>query len=787
MATSKLLRQLPLLPLKNTVVFPHLFFPISAARHLSRAAIDTALASEDKSLITVTQRRIEDEDVTFDNIFKVGTRSSIKQITQSHNVVTILVSGIERVEITSLTTKDGYLLAEYKPFLMSPDDPVQVEALEANMLEIATNIQMLGRAKLSFGADKRDGTVSESETQISIPDIVASIKDPVAKAYLLATLIGLDYEKEQALLETKSATGTLKLMIEHLTHEQQVLEVRKQIASRTSSEMSKEQRQYVLRQQLRAIQAELGEESSGEADVEALKERIDDARLPPEVLPEVEREINRLTALPPSASEYQVIRSYIDLILELPWSKSTTDNLDLDRAREILDTDHHNLREVKDRIIEQLAVLKLNPKAKSPILCFVGPPGTGKTSLGQSIAKALGRVFERISLGGMHDEAELRGHRRTYVGAMPGRIIQGIRRAGVNNPLFMLDEIDKLGRDFRGDPAAALMEVLDPVQNVTFRDNYLDLNFDLSKVFFIATANSLETVPAPLLDRMEVLRLSGYTEEEKLVIAKKYLWPRQLELSGLSQVNLKIDDDAVKSIIRRYTREAGLRELERTLGRVCRKVAVQIAHGQVKSIEIHIENLSDYLGPEHFFEETAREKARIGVATGLAWTEYGGEVLYIETKLIKDHEGLTMTGQLGNVMRESIQAALSYVSSGELGTMDIPPKSGIHVHVPSGAIPKDGPSAGLAIATAIASLYTRRPMRTDTAMTGEITLSGLVLPVGGIKEKLLAARRAGIRRVILPRPNKKDLSDLPAEALKEMEILFVDEIRQGIDAALVEP
>ncbi len=758
-------RTLPVLPLKNTVVFPQLFFPISAARKISLTAIDRALEREDKSIISVTQLRPEDDEVSFDNIFKIGTRSTIKKIMRSSSSVTILVNGIERVELLDLKLEDEYFHATYRPLPLQADDPLQIEALEGNLLEIATNIQML----------------SQPDAQISMPDIVANVSNPAGKAYLLATLFGLSFEKEQKILEATSAAEVLKLTTSYLRHEQQVLDLRKKIASRATNEMTKDQRQYMLRQQLRAIQEELGE-GGQDTDVEALRIRAKQAELPTHVLPEFERELNRLSQLQAASPEFQVVRSYIDLILELPWNKSTNDILDLTLARQVLDTDHFNLKDIKDRIIEHLAVMKLNPKAKSPILCLVGPPGTGKTSLGQSIARALGRVFERISLGGLHDEAELRGHRRTYIGAMPGRIIQGIRRAKVNNPVLMLDEIDKLGRDFRGDPAAALMEILDPVQNVSFRDNYLDLDFNLSKVFFITTANTLETIPGPLLDRMEILRLSGYTEEEKLEIAKRYLLPRQIENAGLKSATIR--DGAIQSIIRNYTREAGVRDLDRSLGRICRKIATAVAQGQTETPEVKAEQLATYLGPEKFFQERARKQARPGVATGLAWTEAGGDVLYIETKVVNNREGLTMTGQLGEVMRESIQAALSFVASGEVGNLEIPSKSGIHVHVPAGAIPKDGPSAGLAIATAIASLYTHRPMRKDTAMTGEITLSGLVLPVGGIKEKVLAARRAGIYRVILPKANAKDLVELPAVARNEMKFIFVEDVRAGIQAAL---
>jgi ATP-dependent Lon protease len=556
--------------------------------------------------------------------------------------------------------------------------------------------------------------------------------------------------------------------------------------------MSAQQREYLLRQQMRAIQDELDETSPQKSEADELRRRLDEADLPEEVAKEGQRELGRLERLNPAAPDYQVIRTYLDLVLELPWRKGTPDSLDLIRARHVLDEDHFGLERIKERILEHLAVLKLNPKANAPILCLAGPPGVGKTSLGQSIARALGRKFERLSLGGLHDEAELRGHRRTYIGAMPGRILQGVRRAGANNPVLMLDEVDKLGRDYRGDPAAALLEILDPAQNGTFRDNYLDLPFDLSKVFFITTANTLDTVPGPLLDRMEVLHLSGYSEEEKLQIARRYLVPRQLTQAGLTPEQLSFTDEVVRRVIGWYTREAGVRELERTLGRLARKAARRFAEGRApegagEAVTLGPDNLAEWLGPERVRPEQARKELPAGVATGLAWTEAGGEVLYVEASLLPDGKGLALTGQLGKVMKESARAAQSYVwtHARELG---IDPglfrTAGVHVHVPAGAVPKDGPSAGVAMVTALASLYTGVPARSDTAMTGEITLTGLVLPIGGVKEKVLAARRAGIRRVILPRDNGKDLTELPAHVRQEMEVILAERIEDVLAAAL---
>jgi ATP-dependent Lon protease len=552
--------------------------------------------------------------------------------------------------------------------------------------------------------------------------------------------------------------------------------------------MTREQREYLLRQQLRAIQKELGGgDNSEQSEVALLRERLAKADLPEEVRKEAERELGRLEKLPPAAPDYHVTRTYLDFLLELPWNKATEDVLEISRARQILDEDHYDLREVKERILEHLGVLKLNPTAKSPILCFVGPPGVGKTSLGQSIARALGRKFERLSLGGMHDEAELRGHRRTYIGAMPGRIIQAVRRAGVKNPVLMLDEVDKLGRDFRGDPAAALLEVLDPEQNRTFRDNYLDLPFDLSKVFFITTGNTLDTIPRPLLDRMEVLRLAGYSEEEKIEIAKRYLIPRQLKETGLKPEDCIITEDALRAIIALYTREAGVRQLERAIGTIARKVALRHAEGQTEPVTVTRDDLTPWLGPRRFSPEQTRRQLPPGVATGLAWTETGGDVLYVEATLLPNGRGMTLTGQLGEVMQESARAAQSWVWSHaeELGIDGTKfRRYGVHIHVPAGAIPKDGPSAGVTMATALASVYTKHPVRVDTAMTGEITLTGLVLPVGGIKEKVLAARRVGIKRVILPRENQKDLSELPEPVQKEMEFIFADKIQDVLSAAI---
>lgn len=590
------------------------------------------------------------------------------------------------------------------------------------------------------------------------------------------------------MLEANTADELVRLAHSNLAREVEILQLRSKIASEAQTEMDKAQRDYVLRQQMRAIQKELGEDESGEAaEAELLRERLEKAELPDEVREEADRELKRLQRLPQAAPDYHVIRTYLEFILELPWLKSSEDKLDLTEARRILDEDHYGLQDVKERILEFLAVIKLRPDTKSPILLFVGPPGVGKTSLGRSIARALGRQFERMSLGGVRDEAELRGHRRTYIGAMPGRIIQSIRRAGVNNPVLMLDEIDKLGNDYRGDPAAALLEILDPQQNNSFRDHYLDLPFDLSKIFFIATANQLGPIPAPLRDRMEIIRLAGYSEREKLEIARRYLIPRQTSENGLNNAQLKITDDAIELIASRYTREAGVRQLERNVGSVARKVALKIAQGQAEAVEVTANEVREYLGPPQFYPEQARKELPAGVATGMAWTEMGGEVLFIEATLLPGGRGLTITGQLGEVMQESARAAQSYLWShaAEFGIdPEIFKDYGVHLHVPAGAIPKDGPSAGVTITSALASLYTGRRVRPDTAMTGEITLSGLVFPIGGVKEKVLAAHRAGIRRILLPSRNEADVDDIPEDVRNELQIVFVSGIAEVLDAAL---
>jgi ATP-dependent Lon protease len=768
---------LPVVPLKNSVLFPSLLMPLSIGRPASLAAVEAALATEEKEIIVVAQRAPATETPGPDDIFTIGTRAVIRKMSRpSEEMVEVLVLGVERVVILKVDETEPFMRARVRSYPVSPENNAEVEALTRALLE-------LGAKAVSLAQNQQ-----APDNPAELGRLLGFNDDPLRLVYLLASMFSLELSKEQKLLEAESRVDALRQMHGYLSHELQVLELRNKIASDARSEMSKEQREYLLRQQMRAIQQELGEKNPEQAEVEMLREQIEKAELPEEVRKEANRELTRLERMPAGQPEHSVIRTYLELLIELPWNKYTEDSHDIARARQVLDEDHYDLKEVKQRILEHLGVLKLNPEAKAPILCFVGPPGVGKTSLGQSIARALGRKFERMSLGGLHDEAELRGHRRTYIGAMPGRLVQAMRRAGAKNPVLMLDEVDKLGRDFRGDPAAALLEVLDPEQNKSFRDNYLDLPFDLSKVLFVTTANTLDTIPRPLLDRMEILRLSGYSEEEKIQIARRYLIPRQLKQTGLTEEKCQITDDALRKLITGYTREAGLRRLEQAIGRVARKLALQFAESAAgESVVVHAEDVVEMLGPESFYLEQARKEMPPGVATGLAWTETGGDVLYIEATLLPDGKSMTLTGQLGEVMQESAKAAQSYVWS-HADLLGIDPSMfknyGVHVHVPAGAIPKDGPSAGVTMVTALASLYTKNPVRMDTAMTGEVTLTGLVLPIGGVKEKVLAARRAGSKRVILPRPNQKDLRDVPETVRNEMEFIFADRVEDVLAAAI---
>lgn len=773
-ATVGEMKSLPVLPLKNNVLFPDLLMPLSVGRSASVAAAEAALATEEKEIFVVAQNDPSVQHPDAEDLYGVGTNAVIrKMLRRKDGLMELIVQGVERGLLVKIEQTEPHFRGRIRSFPVEHQGGPEVEALQREIQDL------VGKAL----------SLTQSQFQMETSQLLSETRDPLRLAYSIASMLSLDVEKEQALLEANNVIDALRLVHGYLTHEVQVLEVRSQVASRAQTEMSKQQREYLLREQLKAIQDELGDESPEQAEIQLLKERVSAADLPEHARQEVERELSRLERLPNVSPEHNVVRTYIEFLLDLPWTTSSEEHLDIPYARQVLDEDHYDLEEIKERILEHLGVLKLNPRAKAPILCFLGPPGVGKTSLGQSIARALGRKFERMSLGGLHDEAELRGHRRTYIGAMPGRIIQAVRRVGVNNPVLMLDEVDKLGRDFRGDPSAALLEILDPEQNREFRDNYLDMPFDLSKVFFIGTANTLETIPAPLLDRLEVLRLAGYSEEEKIEIARRYLIPRRVTESGLKAEQFVITDDALKMVISNYTREAGVRQLERAIGRLARKAALKFAEGRTERFEVIPGNLAGLLGPQRFFLEEVQREMPPGVTTGLAWTESGGEVLSIEATLLPNGKGLTLTGQLGDVMQESAKAAQSYIWS-HADALGIQPElfrdSGVHVHVPAGAIPKDGPSAGVTIATALASLYTKRPVRGDTAMTGEITLSGRVLPVGGIKEKILAARRAGIRRVILPRRNEKDLVDLPEHVRRELDFAFVDRIEDALAESIPE-
>lgn len=765
---------LPLLPTKNSVSFPFLMQPLAVGRLASRAAVDAAAVSEEKQIVIVAQRDAAKDEPQQNDLYTIGVKAIIRKIGRANEQsVELVVQGVERVAILKVEQAGEYLQARVRPLPLPTDGSDEVEALHRAILDLARK------------------AISVAQPQAS-PDLIQLLMgsdDPLRLVFLLASMLNLETDKEQALLESQSRVEALRLMHTYLSHEVNVLELRNQINHAAQNEMSREQREYLLRRQMKAIQDELGEDGAETAELDLLRDRLAEADLPDEIRKEAQREFSRLEKLPAMAPEHQVIRTYLDQILELPWRKTTKDEIDISRARQALDEDHFGLKEIKNRILEHLGVLKLNPNAKAPILCFVGPPGVGKTSLGQSIARSIGRSFERLSLGGLHDESELRGHRRTYIGAMPGRIIQAIRRAGVKNPVLMLDEVDKLGRDFRGDPAAALLEILDPEQNKTFRDNYLDLPFDLSRVLFVTTANSIHSIPQPLLDRMEVLRLEGYSEEEKAEISRRYLIPRQIKETGLREDQFQIESDALTRVISRYTREAGVRQLERTIGRLARKAAMIVAEGRTEPITVTVSDLLEMLGAERFFPEQARQQLPPGVATGLAWTEAGGDVLYVEATLLPGGRGLTLTGQLGDVMQESASAAYSYLWS-HSDSLGIDPaqfrKSGVHIHVPSGAIPKDGPSAGVTMMTALASVFTKTPARNDTAMTGEITLTGLALPIGGLKEKALAAKRAGIKRIIIPKGNAKDLDEIPEPIRKEMEFILAERVEDVLAAAIPE-
>ena len=775
---------LPIIPLKNTLVYPQLVAPLTVGRVSSLNAIKQATDAR-MQLITISQRDADMENPGTDDLYKIGTLVNIKRIERRENSAQILVEGISRVKILAVPVTEPYLGAVYESL---PDLSIIEDDLTGSGQELAAFIrENLGLAEqISVMYDSENG-------QQIYQQLIGSINDPITQMYRIASLANLELTNEQKVLECQSPLELLKYLHKLLKHEVGVTRLRKEISEKARTDIDAQQREHLLRQQKRAIESALGEKDGEELDdLAEITTMLADAGLPESAKKEVDRELKRLGRMSPNAADYQVSRAYLELVSELPWNTQTANTLSLTNAKTILDEDHFGLEEVKDRILENLAVMQLNPDAKAPILCLVGPPGVGKTSLGQSIARAMGRKFERLSLGGLHDEAELRGHRRTYIGAMPGRIIQGVRRTGVNNPVLMLDEIDKLGSDFRGDPAAALMEILDPAQNKDFMDNYLNLPFDLSSVFFITTANSLDTIPRPLLDRMEVLDLSGYSDVEKLEIAKRYLVPRQQVEAGLSERQLNLPDRTLLDIIHHYTREAGVRQLERVIARVARKRARAILEAKLAKdprprklrMPILPKHLAELLGPQVFFPEKSRGKLPAGVAQGMAWTEAGGVILYIEASLVQREENIILTGQLGSVMQESARAARSYIWS-VAQSLGIDrkkiEKSGVHIHIPAGAVPKDGPSAGITMACALASAYSGRPLRSSIAMTGELTLSGLVLPVGGIKEKIMAAHRAGLRHIIIPKANQSELQKLPDSVREDIHVDLVenfDEVRE---------
>ena len=802
---------LPVLPLKDTVIYPFAVQPLGVGQERSIRLIDDVMRGN-RLVVLVAQKSAEIEQAGSDDIFKIGTVSRVaRMIRMPDGTIQIIVQGLERVDIGEFTQEKPYLAAHVTIRTDTQEVDNETEAIKRNVVNYFQRLVALVQ---------------------NVPEGVAAatlnLEEPRQVVYVIATFMQMELELRQKLLELDSVRAKLENLSSFLSHELEIFELGKKIQTSAQEEMGKVQREYLLREQLKAIQRELGEESEEQATVNELRRKIDEAKMPEEALKEANRELSRLEKLPTVSPEYSIIRTYVELLTSLPWSKSTGEKIDVPHARQVLDQDHYDLEKVKDRILEYLAVRRLKEERlaeqtqrskematiedgveiedirptqplqsqealrqinREPILCFVGPPGVGKTSLGQSIARALGRKFARMSLGGIRDEAEIRGHRRTYIGAMPGRIIQTLRRVEANDPVIMLDEVDKVGADWRGDPSSALLEVLDPEQNYNFRDNYLDLAFDLSRVMFIATANSLEPIPAALRDRMEILELSGYTEEQKLHIARNYLLSKQLEANGLKKDELIVGDDVLRRIARDYTREAGVRNLEREIGSLCRKVAKQIAEGRETPISVTAEQLPEYLGRQRFFAEAAERIDRPGIATGLTWTPVGGEIIFIETAAMPGKEGqLTLTGQLGDVMKESATAALSYVRSNAVA-LGLPQNvfeyQNVHIHVPAGAIPKDGPSAGVTMVTVLVSLASGRKVRSDVAMTGEITLRGKVMPIGGVKEKVLAAYRSGIRTVILPKKNEQDLlEDLPKELREEMHFVFVTDIREVLDAAL---
>jgi ATP-dependent Lon protease len=770
--------RLPVLPLKSTVVFPRIFIPLSVGRKRSLQLLED-LAGVERHIAVATQIDESAEEVGFKDIHHVGAMVRVQHLLKlPDGTVQLAVLGLRRIRLVEALQEDPYLECAVE---MMPESTEGILSLEREAL--------MRRAISSF----QQLVTLAPHLPAELSSAAGAIDDPLHLAYYIANHIRLTTEQRQEILELGSAKEKLERLLGHMSHELEVLELGRKIQSQAEEQMGKAQREYFLREQLKAIQRELGEMDGEHGELVELRERIEKAGLPAEAKREADREIARLERIPSASPESSVIRTYLELIVSLPWNLSTGGEVDVKKARAILDADHYDLDKVKQRIVEHLAVRrlkqerKLTDRGREPILCFVGPPGVGKTSLGQSIARAMGRKFARASLGGVHDEAEIRGHRRTYIGAMPGRVLQAIRRAESNDPVFMLDEVDKIGADWRGDPSSALLEVLDPEQNKDFRDNYLDVPFDLSKVMFITTANTLDTIPPALRDRMEVLNLSGYTEDEKVQIAQRFLIPKQLIAHGLRPDEISISEEAVRLIIRHYTREAGVRNLEREIASVMRRDVADMAVKRSKRVVDDVKRVRAALGKRRHYDDVAERIDRPGVATGLVWTPTGGEIIFVEAALTPGKGELKLTGQLGDVMKESASAALSYLKS-RAASLGIDPllfdKNDIHVHVPAGAQPKEGPSAGVTVLTAMASLLTGRPVRDDVAMTGEITLRGRVLPIGGVKEKVLGAHRAGLRRVLLPRRNEADLDDIPSDLRKEMQLVLVESIDEVLREAL---
>ncbi len=764
-------RRIRVLPLGEAVLFPGMLMPVVVSDATRLKVVEEAVAAD--RFVGAFGTKSGRVDPGTDDLYETGTAALVARMLRlPDNSLQVMLQGIARIRIREIVQTVPYFMADVQPVEERVEKTTEFEAALRGALSTFQRVVELA-----------------PNLPAELVTLAHNLPTPGHQVDFMASYLNLSKEERQKVLDTHDVSERLRLVTEYLNRELEILEIGQKIQEDIRKRIEKAQREAYLREQLKAIQEELGIEDERTAEIKEFRKRLEQVGLPEEARREAERELERMQSMPPQAAEYIVSRTYLDWLVNLPWNVETEDSLDIQRAQQILDEDHYDLEKPKERIVDYLAVRRLKKDMKGPILCFVGPPGTGKTSLGKSIARALGRKFVRISLGGVSDEAEIRGHRRTYIGALPGRIIQGIRRAGSKNPVFMLDEIDKLGRDFRGDPAAALLEVLDPEQNNAFVDHYLDVPFDLSKVLFITTANVAHAIPAPLLDRMEVLELPGYTEPDKLEIARRYLIPRQMEEHGLQDGQLEIDDETVVTIIRNYTREAGVRNLEREIGAVCRKAARRIAEGKAKKVKVRKKDLHEILGPPKYRSEMAEQKDEVGVATGLAWTPVGGDLLFVEVQAVEGNGHLRLTGRLGEVMKESGEAAMTYVRSRarELGLAPgFHRKMDVHIHVPEGAVPKDGPSAGITIATALVSALTGVPVRKDVAMTGEITLRGRVLPIGGVRDKVLAAHRAGIKTVILPKENEKDLEEVPEHVRKDLKFVYVDHMDQVLEVALKE-